>query len=338
MKRASINKTGKDRKILPWLLAGTAVLPVAALLGPFLIPVRPLKNTYPPQALADPDSHFVELNGLKVHLKTMGNGEPLFVLLHGFMSSLYSWHSVMEPLSRIGRTIAYDRPAFGLTERPLKWKGQNPYSPEAQQVILDDLLDYYKIQKAILVGSSAGGGIAVQYAINHPERITALILVDAAIYKGGGSPGLLRPLLATPQMRRLGPLFIRQFIRAGVRPLELAWHKPSNVDPKILDFYKKPLMADNWDQALWEFTIAQHDLALGVRLNECNFPVLVISGDNDRIVPTADSIRLSKELQNASITIIPDAGHLPHEEQPAVFMDAVQKFLNTLPEFENKEI
>ena len=330
MKSASINNNRKERKILPWLLAGSAVLPVAALLGPFLIPVPPLKNTYPPQALADPDSHFVELNGVKVHLKTKGDGEPAFVLLHGFMSSLYSWHSVMEPLSRIGRMIAYDRPAFGLTERPLKWEGQNPYSPEAQLVILNDLLDNYKIQKAILVGSSAGGSIAMQYAIHHPERISALILVDAAIYKGGGAPGVLRPLLATPQMRRLGPLIIRQILKDEVRLHELARYRLSNLDPKILDFYRKPLMADNWDKALWEFTIAQHDPALGPRLNECTFPVLVISGDHDRIVPTADSIRLSKELPNASLSIIPDAGHLPHEEQPGVFMDTVRNYINAL--------
>ena len=325
-----INKESrKERNLLPWVVAGSVVLPVAALVGPFLIPVRPLKNTYPPQALADPDSHFVELNGLKVHLKKMGHGEPVFVLLHGFMSSLYSWHSVMEPFSRIGTVIAYDRPAFGLTERPLKWQGQNPYGPEAQLVMLDELLDYYEIQQAVLVGSSAGGSIAMQYTINHPGRISALILVDAAIYNSGGAPAWLRPLLASPQMRRVGPLIIRQIPRGGTRLLELAWHRLSNLDPKILDLYRKPLMVDNWDKALWEFTIAHKAQDLGTQLDQCTRPVLVITGENDRIVPASYSIRLSKELPDARLEIISNAGHLPHEEQPEVFMEAVQKFIGS---------
>ncbi len=325
-----INKESfKERKLPQWVLAGSAVVSIAALIGPFLIPVRPLKNTYPPQALADPDSQFPTINGLKVHLKKMGQGKPVFVLLHGFMSSLYSWYSVMEPFSRIGTVIAYDRPAFGLTERPLKWKGQNPYGPEAQLGMLNDLLDYFEIQQAILVGSSAGGVIAMQYTLMHPGRISALILVDAAIHKSGGAPTWLRPLLASPQMRRLGPLIIRQIPRGGARMFEFAWHSLSNLDPKIPNLYRKSLMVDNWDRALWEFTIAHKDQDLGSQLGQCTRPVLVVTGENDRIVPASYSLRLSKELPNASLNIISNAGHLPHEEQPEMFMEIVGNFLKS---------
>ena len=79
------------------LAGGLAVV----LGGPFLIPVPPLTGTFPPQALADDDSEFIEIKGLDIHVKKMGQGEPVFVLLHGFAASLYSWHAVMEPLSQI---------------------------------------------------------------------------------------------------------------------------------------------------------------------------------------------------------------------------------------------
>jgi pimeloyl-ACP methyl ester carboxylesterase len=59
-------------------------------------------------------------------------------------------------------------------------------------------------------------------------------------------------------------------------------------------------------------------------------PVLVITGDDDRIVPTKDSIRLAGELPNASLEVIADAGHLPHEEQPQVFMEAVISYLHEI--------
>jgi pimeloyl-ACP methyl ester carboxylesterase len=65
-------------------------------------------------------------------------------------------------------------------------------------------------------------------------------------------------------------------------------------------------------------------------LAEINMPVLVITGDDDRIVPTADSVRLSQELPNAKLVVIPQCGHVPHEECPQAFLEAVNEFLNSL--------
>ena len=94
----------------------------------------------------------------------------------------------MEPFSQLGTVIAFDRPAFGLTERPLEWEGQNPYSPEAQVELVIGLLDHFGVDQAILVGNSAGGTIAMQAALTYPERVSALVLVDPAVYNGGGAP------------------------------------------------------------------------------------------------------------------------------------------------------
>ena len=319
------------RKTLWIVLAIIGILLLLALVGPFLVPVPPLENTLSPQALADPDSQFIEINGLDVHVKTRGQGEPVFVLLHGFGASLYSWQAVMEPLSQHGMVIAFDRPAFGLTERPLTWEGQNPYSPEAQVALVLGLLDHFGVQQAILVGNSAGGTVAMQVALAYPERVTALILVDPAVYSGGGAPALVRPLLATPQMRHLGPLIARQIQARGPELIELAWHDPSLIQPETLELYKKPLQVNNWDKALWELTIASRASGLAERLSEFTLPVLIITGDDDRIVPTADSIRLAGELPNAELVVIPEAGHVPHEERPAEFMQAIEAFLTSLP-------
>jgi pimeloyl-ACP methyl ester carboxylesterase len=210
------------KKIGKILFIILAVLLVVVLIGPFLVPVPPLEGIVPPQQLADPDSQFIEINGLSVHVKTTGQREPVFVLLHGFGASLYSWHAIMESLSRYGTVIAYDRPAFGLTERPMNWTGQNPYGPEAQVDLLLGLMDHFGVQQAILVGNSAGGTISMQFALAHPERVRALILVDPAAYAGGGSPAWMRPLLRTPQMRHLGPLVIRKIQEWGPEMIKTA--------------------------------------------------------------------------------------------------------------------
>ena len=306
------------------------LLLLAVLVGPFLVPVPALQGTFPPQSLADPDSQFIEINGLDVHVKVTGQGESLLVLLHGFGASLYSWQAVMQPLGELGRVIAYDRPAFGLSERPLEWEGQNPYSPEAQVDLLLGLLDHFGVQQAILVGHSAGGSVAMQAALAYPERVRALILVDPAVYTGGGAPAWVRPLLATPQMRHLGPLVVRQIRTRGLDIIDMAWHDPSRIEPGTLALYQKPLMVENWDRALWEFTLASRASNLSERLSEFTFPILVITGDDDRIVPSAESIRLADELPNAELVVIESSGHIPHEERPDAFMQAITTYLSEI--------
>jgi pimeloyl-ACP methyl ester carboxylesterase len=297
--------------------------------GPFLIPVPPLADTVPAAQLADPDSQFVALNGLLVHYKEMGAGQPTFILLHGFGASLFSWREVMEPLSQYGRVVAFDRPAFGLTERPMpgEWTGQNPYSPEAQVDLVIGLLDALVLEQAILVGNSAGGTVALNTALTYPDRVQALVLVDAAVYTGGGSPRWARPILKTPQVRHLGPLIARQIQNGGRAFIQSAWHDPSQITPQIYEGYEKPLQVENWDRALWELTAASRWLALAERLDELSMPVLVITGDDDRIVPTGQSLQLAEEIPGAALAVIPDCGHLPHEECPASFMDALVNFL-----------
>jgi len=179
----------------------------------------------------------------------------------------------------------------------------------------------------VLVGNSAGGTIAMQTALAYPDRVTALILVDAAVYTGGGAPAWLRPLFATPQLRRLGPLFMRQIQTRGMELLRLSWHDPSRIPAETIALYQKPLKAENWDKALWELVVASRESDLPGRLKELQMPCLVITGDDDRVVPTADSLRLAEELPNATLAVIEKAGHVPHEERPEAFLEAVAEFL-----------
>ncbi len=306
------------------------LLLLVLLVGPFLIPVRPLEDAVPPRQLADEDSQFIQVGGLDLHLKSKGLGEPVILLLHGFGASLYSWQAVMEPLSQYGTVIAYDQPGFGLTERPLSWDGQNPYCPESQVSLAVGLLDQFGVKKAILIGNSAGGTTAMRIFLAHPGRVSGLVLVDPAVYAGGGPPDWTHPLLATPQMRRLGPLLVRRIQARGSALLRIAWHNPKSIHPQTLELYQKPLKTENWDKALWEFTLANRSSDLSARLSEFSLPVLVITGDDDRIVPTAQSIRLSAELPNAKLVVIPEAGHVPHEEKPQDFMQAVRDYLETV--------
>jgi pimeloyl-ACP methyl ester carboxylesterase len=191
-------------------------------------------------------------------------------------------------------------------------------------------MDALQIDRAILVGNSAGGTVSLYTALRYPDRVRALILVDAAIYAGGGAPDWILPLLRTPQARRLGPLFVRSIRRWGQDFGRSAWHDPSRLTPQIWEGYGRALQAENWDRALWELTISGPSPDLADRLDQVTLPVLVITGDDDRIVPTEQSIRLAAELPDATLVVIPNCGHVPQEECSAAFLEAVTAFVQGL--------
>ena len=301
--------------------------------APLLIPVPPLRVTAPVEALTDPDSRFLAVSGLQVHYKLAGEGEPTLVLLHGLGASVFSWREVMAPLARLGTVIAFDRPGFGLTSRPMpgEWKGESPYAAESQARLTVALLDKLGIERAILVGHSAGGTISALTALRFPERVEALVLVSPAIYAAGGTPVWFRPLLSLPQVRRWGPLFVRSVSGRGESLLASAWHDPSKIKPDVLAGYAKGWQVSNWDRALWEFVLASRPLNLEQQLDKIQMPTLVLIGDDDRWVPKEQSIRLASELPHAELVVVPDCGHLLQEESPRAFLDAASSFLAKLP-------
>lgn len=306
------------------------VLAVVLLVGPYLVPLPGLRDAVPPEKLADPDSLFIEVNDIAVHCKLAGGGERSLVLLHGFGASLFSWREVTAELSDNHTVLAFDRVGFGLTERPLRrdWAGPNPYTPEVQVNLTVALMDELGIERAVLVGHSAGGTIATFMALEVPERVEALVLVDPAIYQGGhGVPSILGRM---PPFRRILRLLVRSIGSWGRNLLNRSWHDPSKITPETMEGYEKPLRVETWDIALLEFTLASRNLKLPKRIGSLDLPVLVVTGDDDRIVPTEDSVRLAAEIAGSQLAVIPECGHLPQEEQPEAFLQTVIPFLEDL--------
>ncbi len=307
-----------------------AAVTIALLVVPFLIPISPLTGTFPPEMLGNADSRFVELNGINVHYTVRGSGEPVIILLHGFGAYLFSFDPVLEELAEYGTVIAFDRPAFGFTARPIldSWSGPNPYTSEFASDLTIALMDSLGVAKAILVGHSAGGAVAMLTYYRHPERVQALVMEDAAIFGSGGAPSYISALAWLPQVQRLGPLLVRSIAGdSGISTIYLAWHDDSKVSPDTIEGYKRPLMAKDWDYALWQFTVAAHPLNLDLNLTAISVPTLVITGDDDQIVPTSQSVKLASNIAGATLVVVPECGHIPHEEAPSAFLDAMVNYL-----------
>lgn len=316
------------------IILGVSIsLCAVAMVGPFLIPVPALNGLVPESQLAEADSKFIEVNDVTVHYKEKGDGETTFILLHGFGASVYSWHEVMDDFFQYGRVIAYDRPAFGLTERPMPetW-AENPYGMGANVELLYGLMDALGIEKAILVGNSAGGAVSVAFALKYPQRVESLILVDPGLGGGRGPqfPDWALPLMRTPQMRHIGPLLVRNISDTGNDGILRAWSDPSKVTEETIAAYRRPLQIENWDRALYELTFAPPYPELRPQLPQLNVPTFIIAGEDDRLIRSWYFHAIAKEIPGAVLTLLPGCGHVPHEECPDRFMEEVERYLETL--------
>ncbi|MCB1669974.1 MAG: alpha/beta hydrolase [Gammaproteobacteria bacterium] len=297
------------------------------LLAPLLIPVPEIGGTLPTDRLADPESRFIRLHGLQIHYRIAGQGEPVYLLLHGFAASVFSWREIMAPLAEQGTVIAFDRPAFGLSEKPLRWKHWNPYSSSGEVDIALALMDALGVGQVVVIGNSIGGTLAARLALQAPDRVRSLILVSPAMNWRSGVPHWLGWLLRTPQFNHVGPLLVRALRSTGLRLAHRAWHDPGLITPQIQAGYELPLRSRNWDRGLWN-SIACSTYApdLVARLADLGKPVLVITGADDRVVPTKASVALAETL-NAQLTVIPLCGHIAQEECPEAFLAALQRFV-----------
>ncbi|PHT52940.1 hypothetical protein CQW23_07402 [Capsicum baccatum] len=133
----------------------------------------------------------------------------------------------------------------------------------------------------------------------------------------------------------IGIMLVRMIIdKFGLAAVRNAWYDPKQVDDHVLQGYTKPLRVKDWDRALVEYTVAMlTDSAsaskppLSKRLRKILCPVLIITGDSDRLVPPWNSERLSRAIPGSCLEIIKKCGHLPHEEKVDEFVSIVDRFL-----------
>lgn len=334
-------------KVSLWLLGFLLAVP---LLGPLLVPIPPLRGVTSLEAVAGPDARYVSVDGVALHVETWppnaalddaastADGTLGVIMLHGFGSQTRTWRLLGDALDEAwsgadlstvadSPIVAFDRPAFGLTERPEagSWgRGRNPYGPEAQVAYVVGLMDAFGMERAVLVGHSAGGSLALEVALAHPERVAGLVLVSPAAFAGGGAPAWTRPLLRTPQLGRVGPLLMRTLGgEAGENFLRAAYFDPSRLDPADEAAYRRALSVEGWDRALWELVKASRERDLGPFLPQVRAPTLVVTGAQDAIVPAEQSERVAAAVPVGRFVSIEACGHVAHEECPDAVIEAV---------------
>lgn len=336
-----------------------------AYTAPAACAAPPVRTALPAHTeLADADARFLDVDGVRVHYKVWGTPAPVetFLCVHGFGASLFSFSLARHALFAArpaAALLAYDAVGFGLTSRPPA-RRLATYAPSFGARICHELLDETDEADVVLVGHSLGALACIRSLLTYPRRFRAVVLIAPALVPSSTMPRparlfvrlLLRVLTwaGIALSILLGPLLlliVRSVVRAPSfwrRGLSLARFDPSTVTRSVLHGYRSPLRARRWDKGIlnfWRCMLAERARAL--RVGEdlvqkiCELPalilppVLIVHGDSDRLVPLSNSRKLVSVIPGAQLVVLPRCGHVPHEEVPQAFAEAIDAFLNALP-------
>jgi len=263
-------------------------------------------------------SGFAEVNGAQLYYEEAGNGHPL-LLIHGGLVHSSMWDDQFEAFTRHFQVIRFDLRGFGRSSPPA---GEYAYHEDAR-----GLLDALSVRQAHVIGLSMGGKIAIDFALAHPERVTALVPVASALSGYGFSESTVRRIVEADNLLEAGK------IAAGVELENRLWvdgpaRTPETVDPGVRERVRAMNTA-NYQRATDEGIELDLEPPAIDRLSEIGVPTLVIAGDQDVPDILAIAERLRRDIAGARLVIISDTAHQLNMEQPDEFNRIVLEFLRS---------
>jgi pimeloyl-ACP methyl ester carboxylesterase len=272
----------------------------------------------------------IEIHGHRVGYRIAGSG-PVIVLIHGMAGSSATWLSVMPALAEHFTVVAPDLVGHGESEKP-----RGDYSLGAFASGVRDLLLALGLERATLVGQSLGGGVAMQFAYQFPERCERLVLVSSGGL--GEEVNLLLRLLALPGAELVLPLACTNWVHdAGVKVADWLAHIGLHVDPHVAEIWQSyGSLADAQTRTAFVHTLRSVIDVSGQRVSAADrlylaadVPTLIIWGDHDTIIPVDQGRATHEAIPASRLEIFEGAGHFPHSEQPDRFCTVLTEFMHS---------
>jgi pimeloyl-ACP methyl ester carboxylesterase len=272
----------------------------------------------------------IEIHGHRVGYRCAGSG-PVIVLIHGMAGSSTTWRPVMPTLAEHFTVIAPDLLGHGVSEKP-----RGDYSLGAFASGVRDLLLALGHERATLVGQSLGGGVAMQFAYQFPERCERLVLASSGGL--GDEVNILLRLLALPGAEYALAVGCNRWIhdagatvggwlgRIGLQPspnLEQIWHSYGSL-------------SDSETRTAFAHTLRSVVDVAGQRVSAADrlylaseVPTLIIWGDRDKIIPVDQGRATHDAIPGSRLEIFEGAGHFTHCDQPDRFCEVLTDFMRT---------
>lgn len=311
----------------------TTLAVVVALLGAgaviTLIGTRLIERAHLPRG------RFIDVGGFRQHVIEMGRSSdsqdaPPVVLLHGAGANLQDMCLALgERLAARHRVILVDRPGFGFSVR----KAREASSPAYQAVVLREVLDRLGVDRAIIVGHSWGGTLALTFALDYPQRVAGLVLIAAPTHPGLWPITKLSALLATPigwlfahtLALPFGAILIGPGSRTAFLPQPLPHHYVKRT-AAMLALRPATLLANWADVGGLEAFLARQ----AERYRDLAAPTIALTGDRDLLVPAErHAMKLAAAVPIAKVEVLPGFGHMLHHDAADRVAAAVEEVLRS---------
>jgi pimeloyl-ACP methyl ester carboxylesterase len=314
-----VEKPAVPRRSVTWAWGASIAIGLMALLAAWAW-TPDQDRTALEARYAGPPSRFVDVAGMRMHVRDSGPRDAqVLLLLHGFGASLHTWDDWAAALEGSYRVIRVDLPGSALT-------GADPggdYSDARGVQVLLALLDHLGVAHASLVGHSMGGRLAWRLAADAPQRVDRLVLLAP---DGFASPGFEygKPMEVGPLVQVMRWVLPRPLVRMSLAP---AYADPAKLTDASLTRYHAMLLAPTVRSAMLDRMrqwVLQDPTPFLARVRA---PVLLVWGAQDRMIPLANAQDYLRVLPGARLVTLPGVGHLPQEEAPAAALPAVREFL-----------
>lgn len=281
-------------------------------------------------AVVEGERRTTTIHGHEVTYRMGGEG-PVVLLIHGMAGSSSTWVPALEHLAPHVTYIAPDLPGHGRSAKP-----RSDYSLGAHASFLRDLLVTLGHERATIVGQSLGGGVAMQFAYQFPQRVERLALVGAGglgeevnpVLRLLALPGvdLLLPFVFQPWIRELSRLAGEWTKYIGMEPTTATtemWRAYASLtDPETRSAFVHTLKAviDHRGQR-----VSAHDKLYLAQ----DLPTLIVWGSDDPIIPVSHAQAALESLPGSRVEILEGLGHFPHSEDPYRFSKLLVDFVET---------
>jgi len=239
-----------------------------------------------------------------------GKGQPV-LLVHGITTYSFIWRKISPLLETGYQVLGIDLPGCGASSKGV----EKAFSIKNHALLLNDFLEEIGIQKIHLVGHDVGGGIAQIFAVNFPEKVISLTLLNSVAYDFWPVQPIIAmrtPIIRQLAMSTLDKGALQLVVRRGL------YHK-KNLTRELLDFFWEPMKTKEGRKAFLHFAASLDNnelLEIEEKLHQLQLPVLIMRGDADQYLSAAIAEKLANNIQGAKFIRIPTGGHFMQEDEP----------------------